>query len=1036
MKVPFSQAVRLHFFAPRTILLIAVLTGIAIFFQYFLSRYTVDEFSSEDVIFNNPQIAVPDSNGNLLVIDSTAKRVLRSNSNGELVFALHGGSRIAENFFYAFDVAGSPDGKTYVLNSVPDHRGAFHVREEIQEYSPEGRYIRTLYTLHHQEAESDQAMLRHGRIRSLQYQNDTLVFFECSPAGITSKTINLSEDTPEIYSRFYPYPGADWDCFAVTSDQQNTIYLTDKKGDLVMLSANGTTKKVLFSSAANTYPGSSSLHPAPWDVGIDNSGNLFFTEIINSRILRRDPNGVFSVSLDSALLQQKGHHYPNANYYRLGVSDNGLIASCNESAVILYDAKNGEILFADTTFSTAGEATLLHWLLRALFRLTVLFVVYLFFASYILLIGVKVQRLVAIFSSLLLFMGLAAYVSTTLLVDNFSERNDRQTLTHLRQLVKAVSAAITPEYLNELRQVEDYRSPSYMALRNQLDHLFDIHDPTDTSSFYFVLYKLSGDRLYAMMWQDTTIGTFHPTNYNLPDYPDQSYRNALNGEIVTSLVEDYTGNWLIGIGPIHNPDGSIAGLLEIGTDSFVFRETNKGLLQNVVLEIGTLLIFIALFLLEVLYYFEFKKRNRELTCPEDTILLENDFSPVYFVRTLNFLYFTATSMSLCFIPIMMKDFYFPVPFLSETVILALPVSANMLFFGFGNLMAGSYSGLKNARKLIYSGLFISAAGFLASGYANGMTVFTIARAVSGLGSGFAFIGIRSIILLEQRPLQRDTAYAHFYAGMTAGINVGLILGAILADKLGYCRVFEFSTLLLLGTMILDFASLKNIFNTLLPTTPLSSGDAPRHPLRETCSKLRDFLREPQALAFIFCDIIPCYTIAAFIVYFFPLYAEECGFSTGDTGRFMLASGLLTILFGPTLTAQLTRKLGTRKGMYFAFTMWAASILVFACTGSFAGAAATLLLMGLLDGFATPFCNNYFLSLPAAHRAGEERAIACYELTGKIGDTLGPILFAFAISFGDTKGIAVISIATLCCVLLLFVIESFCNRRHKSDEVAG
>ena len=141
MKVPFSQAVCLHFFAPRTILLIAVLTGIAIFFQYFLSRYTVDEFSSEDVIFNNPQIAVPDSNGNLLVIDSTAKRVLRSNSNGELVFALHGGSRMAENFFYAFDVAGSPDGKTYVLNSVPDHRGAFHVREEIQEYSPEGRFF-------------------------------------------------------------------------------------------------------------------------------------------------------------------------------------------------------------------------------------------------------------------------------------------------------------------------------------------------------------------------------------------------------------------------------------------------------------------------------------------------------------------------------------------------------------------------------------------------------------------------------------------------------------------------------------------------------------------------------------------------------------------------------------------------------------------------------------------------------------------------------------------------------------------------------
>ena len=120
-------------------------------------------------------------------------------------------------------------------------------------------------------------------------------------------------------------------------------------------------------------------------------------------------------------------------------------------------------------------------------------------------------------------------------------------------------------------------------------------------------------------------------------------------------------------------------------------------------------------------------------------------------------------------------------------------------------------------------------------------------------------------------------------------------------------------------------------------------------------------------------------------------------------------------------------------MYFAFTVWSASILVFVVTGSLEGAILTLLIMGLADGFATPFCNNYFLTLNASQQAGEKRAVSYFELAGKAGDTLGPIIFAFALSFGQTRGVAWLGGACLGFVLLLYGVDRWCNRRTRDRE---
>ncbi len=963
--------------------------------------YLQTAYLSGWIPFSCPTYAAPGPDGRLAVVDSTQRRVLALNADGQLEFMVTGGSRDSGRFFNAFKAIPGPGDSVLVLNSVPDQRGVYHRREEILQISPDGTG-KVLYRLLHNPTLPDHTLLRHGRLRSLTWDGEILRWFECLPEGLAARMMPLP-GSHAVTEAVFPVPDANWHvAFAARENADSAVY-THKNGGIYRIAAAFDAQpELLYEPGAAAPP-----TRKPWEVVCDGDGNILFADMIG-RTVRK-------LSGDTAVeLVQWPGGVKAPELYRLGAAGKRFVG-CTESGI--FESSVDRLRAEPTIVDGAPLSPALQW--RLAFAALALAALLLgaagsaWYASK-LEYDWKVPPVAWLFVGLVVVMGVAAYVAGSGLIRDFSRRNDQQTLRHLTQLIRSTAAALDGDRIGRLNHPSDYMNEDYRALRRELDLLFPV-DAENSDGFYYVINRVIDGQLYGMIWQESSIGLFHPFNFFDPEFPDSSFRDAQAGLIRTANVEDVTGSWLFGVGPILDSAGNVAGLLEIGTDNYVFAARNQRLIQSTILDIVTVLIVVALVLLEAVYFFELKRKTKQ-NQPYDTA----DTTPVFFTRPFIFLYFSASSMPLAFVPLMMKDFYAPVPFLSEGLVLALPISVNMLAFGIGNWIAGNHTRRGTTRKIIYWGLWLSAAGFAASALATGMTGFVLARGLVGLGNGFAFIGIRSILLLDDRKRFKDTGYAHFYAGMTAGINVGLILGALIADAWSYRTAFWISTLLLAGAIGFEMKFMRRIVAGFAEGT-----EAPR----ERCKGVfRRFITDPHALAFIFLDIIPAYTIAAFMFYFFPLFAESNGMGTADIGRWMLFAGVLTILFGPTLTRSISQGLGTRRGMYFALTVWSASILVFAVTGSLEGAILTLLAMGLADGFAAPFCNNYFLTLNASQRAGEERAVSYFELAGKAGDTLGPVIFAFALGFGQTRGVAAISMACLLFVVLLYGVDRWYHRK--------
>ncbi|GHT28904.1 hypothetical protein FACS18942_09720 [Planctomycetales bacterium] len=182
------------------------------------------------------------------------------------------------------------------------------------------------------------------------------------------------------------------------------------------------------------------------------------------------------------------------------------------------------------------------------------------------------------------------------------------------------------------------------------------------------------------------------------------------------------------------------------------------------------------------------------------------------------------------------------------------------------------------------------------------------------------------------------------------------------------------------------------------------------------------LRDPRVLTLFLCNTIPTYIIVAFSYYYFPIFADRSGISTSMVGAVLLASGLLTVYLGPPLTGAVRRCMTYEQTVYFTAILWGCSTLFFVFTGSYIGAVITILALGVCDGFAEPCLNYYYLSLWGVQDAGEENAIAYYELISRLGQALGPMIFALALIFGERTGIGLITLVCIICTGIIYLVN--------------
>lgn len=434
----------------------------------------------------------------------------------------------------------------------------------------------------------------------------------------------------------------------------------------------------------------------------------------------------------------------------------------------------------------------------------------------------------------------------------------------------------------------------------------------------------------------------------------------------------------------------------------------NGKFWGTVMDMLTVLVTSFFFMIELtLFLIVFLGRRKNSSFKES---LKDEVHDQSVVRPLGFVLFFAAFLSQSFIPLLMKDLYQPIPGLAENVVLGLPISTELLCGAIAALLAGYAIMITGWKPAFFLGLTFFALGACLSGTAHDAFSFIIARGVFGLGYGFCLVAMHGFINSSPSIEAKNKGISILNAGLFAGINCGCVLGAIIAERIGYAKVFfiTFHLAILAGVVALFF--MKNRF---LPCAP-KKGDP------QSKVGLVRFLFDRSLAPFILLMVIPFAAGTMFLEYFLPLFSKEVGISAPDIGRVFLVNGLAVIYLGPLLSKLLGKYYGVKTVVILEAVVIVMALLVFGWSGNFGAAFIAAFLLGIAVGFGDAAQNNYLLGLKISRELGEGRAIGIFNMITKMGQTIGPVIFGLATISGSAQGVGFVGLG-LAGFMVLFIL---------------
>jgi predicted MFS family arabinose efflux permease len=439
----------------------------------------------------------------------------------------------------------------------------------------------------------------------------------------------------------------------------------------------------------------------------------------------------------------------------------------------------------------------------------------------------------------------------------------------------------------------------------------------------------------------------------------------------------------------------------------------NGKLITIALDMLTIMVTAFFFMIEVtLFLVILLKRPRKGQVVTE-VSRESEAMDVQIIRPLGFMFFFSAFLSLTFIPVLMKELYQPIMGLSKTVVLGLPISIELLCGALATLIAGYFLEVLGWKPTFFCGLIFFLCGAFLSGISWGAISFIIARGLVGIGYGFSLISMLGFVNSAPTLDTKNVAISDFNAGSYAGVNCGCASGALLAERIGFSKVFF---------VAIAIAFLAGIFAFFFIKNRMIQRGAKTAQLDKIKGGMLSFFLNLKVAPFFLLVVLPLAVCTMFLDFFLPLYSKTVGVSAADIGRVFLMNGIAIVYLGPVISKYIGRHMGFKRSILLAAALFALALLIFAIWSSFVTAFLAAFLLGVAVGFGDAAQNNYLLSLEATSVLGEGKAIGLLNVTTKIGQSMGTVVFGTMMSLGVSKGIGSIGFA-LVGLLILFIIIS-------------
>lgn len=360
-----------------------------------------------------------------------------------------------------------------------------------------------------------------------------------------------------------------------------------------------------------------------------------------------------------------------------------------------------------------------------------------------------------------------------------------------------------------------------------------------------------------------------------------------------------------------------------------------------------------------------------------------------FVRPPLFLVIFSESMSLSFFPAYVNALYEPIPGLSPSMVIGLPISVFMLVWALSLPVAGQWSDSVGRKKAFMVGASLTAVGLLLTAWCDNLWQLLIVRSITAVGYGVVFITAQGYVTDNTTVENRTRGMAMFLSGFFSGSLCGAAIGGILSDRIGFEATFMLSATLSLisAVFVMQFFEPK-----------VADPDAPP-PAVLSFKDFTTLLTDKYFLLITFLSAIPAkLLLTGFLYYTGPVYLNQLGANQSSVGRILMAYGLAIVLISP-LSAWLGDRLKNKTAfIIFGGGLSALALLAVYLIPGVYGMFTGVLLLGVAHAVGvSPQLSLLTEKVKLKNGLTLGKTIGIFRLTERIGNIAGPLVAATLIS---------------------------------------
>lgn len=399
-----------------------------------------------------------------------------------------------------------------------------------------------------------------------------------------------------------------------------------------------------------------------------------------------------------------------------------------------------------------------------------------------------------------------------------------------------------------------------------------------------------------------------------------------------------------------------------------------------------------------------------------------------------FIFSFAEELQKSFLPLFVKQVYEPVPYLTEEVVIGLPIVFFMGIIAFATPFAGGWADKYGSRRIFILGLIPAVAGYIGCATATTIYELIVWRSATALGYAMITISCQGYIAAIVTRENRAKGMAVFVGVLMSASMCGTAIGGILADRIGYRPVFMLAAVFALIAGAIAYRMLVADDDT-IATKAKQKGSIFR--------KLGGVFGNIRFVAIVFLAAIPAKIILTGFLYFIvPLYLFDLGSSAAETGRIMMIYPVIVIALGPA-ASWTADKLGSMMWMLVVGCFASGiGLVLFNDWASIWGVVLMVIVMGCAHAFTKAPQIAFVMEVCEAdmEKIGRTTVLGLLRTMERIGSVLGPIIAATLVGvFGYEQAIMYMGIiisGSAVLFLAVFVMSARGNAAGSAEDKTG